>query len=172
MNFKIVLVGDGGVGKSVWLKRHISGQFEPKYIATLGVEVYPINFNTNYGTITFNVWDTAGQAKFGGLRDGYYAQAKGFIVFADYTNYYTLNHTKNWTKDVLRIVNNAPGVLVANKCDIPDNNKKFNVEELGQMGRELELPMYEISAKTNYQYEKPFLVLARQLTGKEDLVFC
>lgn len=44
------------------------------YIATLGVEVHPLTFHTNFGTICFNVWDTAGQEKFGGLRDGYYIQ--------------------------------------------------------------------------------------------------
>jgi GTPase SAR1 family protein len=40
-------------------------------IATLGVEVHPLTFHTNFGAIVFNTWDTAGQEKFGGLRDGY-----------------------------------------------------------------------------------------------------
>lgn len=47
--------------------------FSPS-IATLGVEVHPLSFHTNRGGITYNVWDTAGQEKFGGLRDGYYIQ--------------------------------------------------------------------------------------------------
>jgi GTPase SAR1 family protein len=46
------------------------------YLATLGVEVHPLVFHTNRGPIRFNVWDTAGQEKFGGLRDGYYIQGK------------------------------------------------------------------------------------------------
>lgn len=45
-------------------------------VATLGVEVHPLVFHTNRGAIRFNVWDTAGQEKFGGLRDGYYIQGK------------------------------------------------------------------------------------------------
>jgi len=44
--------------------------------ATLGVEVHPLVFHTNRGPIRFNVWDTAGQEKFGGLRDGYYIQGE------------------------------------------------------------------------------------------------
>lgn len=48
------------------------GEFEKKYIPTLGVEVRPLKFSTNFGPLIFNVWDTAGQEKFGGLRDGYY----------------------------------------------------------------------------------------------------
>jgi len=85
------LVGDGGVGKTTFVKRHITGEFEKRYVgtsnsfislvlscvtiryflATLGVEVYPLKFYTNLGPIQYNVWDTAGQEKFGGLRDGY-----------------------------------------------------------------------------------------------------
>jgi GTP-binding nuclear protein Ran len=53
------------------VKRHLTGEFEKKYIATLGVEVHPMVFHTNHGPIKFNVWDTAGQEKLGGLRDGY-----------------------------------------------------------------------------------------------------
>lgn len=49
-------------------------------LATLGVEVHPLVFHTNRGAIKYNVWDTAGQEKFGGLRDGYYIQ--GMLPFA------------------------------------------------------------------------------------------
>ena len=58
--FKLVLVGDGGVGKTTFVKRHLTGEFEKKYIATLGVEVHPMDFHTSKGRIIFNVWDTAG----------------------------------------------------------------------------------------------------------------
>ena len=58
--FKLVLVGDGGVGKTTFVKRHLTGEYEKKYIATIGVEVHPMPFFTNKGQIKFNVWDTAG----------------------------------------------------------------------------------------------------------------
>jgi len=48
--------------------------------ATLGVEVHPLVFHTNRGPIRFNVWDTAGQEKFGGLRDGYYIQGEFCVI--------------------------------------------------------------------------------------------
>lgn len=69
--YKMVLVGDGGVGKTTFVKRHLTGEFEKKYIATLGVEVHPMEFSTSRGKVRFMVWDTAGQEKLSGLRDGY-----------------------------------------------------------------------------------------------------
>lgn len=79
-SFKCVLVGDGGTGKTTFVKRHLTGEFEKKYVATLGVEVHPLVFHTNRGAIRFNVWDTAGQEKFGGLRDGYYIQVIIYFI--------------------------------------------------------------------------------------------
>ncbi len=84
--FKVVLVGDGATGKTTFVKRHISGEFEKKYVATLGVEVRPLPFYTNKGRVMLNVWDTAGQEKFGGLRDGYYIMANAAIIFFDLTS--------------------------------------------------------------------------------------
>ena len=80
--FKLVLVGDGGVGKTTFVKRHLTGEFEKKYVATLGVDVYPLTFHTNHGPIKFVVWDTAGQEKFGGLRDGYGIIAECWVLGA------------------------------------------------------------------------------------------
>ena len=113
--FKLVLVGDGGVGKTTFVKRHKSGEFEKKYVgklmkhkfslrtpliylslhsinkylqylATLGVEVHPLTFYTSLGPVTYNCWDTAGQEKFGGLRDGYYVGGKAAIIMFDVTS--------------------------------------------------------------------------------------
>merc|ERR1712051_697130 len=98
--FKLVLVGDGGVGKTTFVKRHLTGEFEKKYVATLGVEVHPLVFHTNRGPLRFNVWDTAGQEKFGGLRDGYYIQGQCAIVMFDVTSRVTYKNVPNWHRDL------------------------------------------------------------------------
>jgi len=122
--FKLVLVGDGGVGKTTFVKRHLTGEFEKKYVATLGVEVHPLGFTTNRGAITFNVWDTAGQEKFGGLRDGYYIQGQCAIIMFDVTSRITYKNVPTWHKDLVRVCENIPIVLCGNKVDIKDRKVK------------------------------------------------
>ncbi|KAI4733456.1 ras-domain-containing protein, partial [Aureobasidium sp. EXF-8845] len=123
--FKLVLVGDGGTGKArsfpaldnassidlritTFVKRHLTGEFEKKYIATLGVEVHPLGFTTNLGQIQFDVWDTAGQEKFGGLRDGYYINGQCGIIMFDVTSRITYKNVPNWHRDLVRVCENIP----------------------------------------------------------------
>ncbi|KAF9421880.1 hypothetical protein HW555_002320 [Spodoptera exigua] len=122
--FKCVLVGDGGTGKTTFVKRHLTGEFEKKYVATLGVEVHPLVFHTNRGPIRFNVWDTAGQEKFGGLRDGYYIQGQCAIIMFDVTSRVTYKNVPNWHRDLVRVCEGIPIVLCGNKVDIKDRKVK------------------------------------------------
>jgi len=93
-------------------------------IATLGVEVHPLVFYTNRGPIRFNVWDTAGQEKFGGLRDGYYIQGQCAIIMFDVTSRVTYKNVPNWHRDLVRVCENIPIVLCGNKVDIKDRKVK------------------------------------------------
>ncbi|KAJ6473372.1 GTP-binding nuclear protein RAN [Mycena polygramma] len=166
--FKLVLVGDGGTGKTTFVKRHLTGEFEKKYIATLGVEVHPLTFTTNYGTICFNVWDTAGQEKFGGLRDGYYIQSQCGIIMFDVTARITYQNVPNWHRDLERVCENIPIVLCGNKVDVKERKVKPSAITFH---RKKNLQYYEISAKSNYNFEKPFLYLGRKLVGSSNLEF-
>jgi len=160
LQFKLVLVGDGGVGKTTFVKRHKSGEFEKKYVATLGADVHQIPFQTNHGLIKFNVWDTAGQEKFAGLRDGYYIKAKCAIIMFDVTSRISYKNVPNWHRDLTRVVEDIPIVLVGNKCDKDRAVKTKTIV----FHRKKNIQYFDISAKSNYNYEKPFLHLARELT--------
>ncbi|KAG0197592.1 GTP-binding nuclear protein gsp1/Ran [Mortierella sp. GBA30] len=166
--FKLVLVGDGGTGKTTFVKRHLTGEFEKKYIATLGVEVHPLSFTTNFGPIIFNTWDTAGQEKFGGLRDGYYINGQCGIIMFDLTSRITYKNVPNWHRDLVRVCENIPIVLCGNKVDIKERKVKPKAIDFH---RKKSLQYYDISAKSNYNFEKPFLWLARKLAGHQDLEF-
>lgn len=166
--FKLVLVGDGGTGKTTFVKRHLTGEFEKKYVATLGVEIHPLKFYTNYGVISFNCWDTAGQEKFGGLRDGYYIQGQCAIIMFDVTSRITYKNVPSWHKDLVRVCENIPIVLCGNKVDVKERKVKA---KMITFHRKKNLQYYDISAKSNYNFEKPFLWLARKLCGETELEF-
>lgn len=166
--FKLVLVGDGGTGKTTFVKRHLTGEFEKKYVATLGVEVHPLKFCTNHGEIMFDVWDTAGQEKFGGLRDGYYINGLCAIIMFDVTSRVTYKNVPNWHRDLFRVCEDIPMVLCGNKVDMRD--RKVKAKNI-TFHRKKNIQYYDISAKSNYNYEKPFLWLAKQLSGERSLEF-
>merc|ERR1711871_240090 len=167
-HFKCLLVGDGGVGKTTFVKRHVTGEFEKKYVATIGVEVHPLPFDTGRGRICFNVWDTAGQEKFGGLRDGYYIQGQCAIIMFDVTGRITYKNVPVWYRDLMRVCEAIPIVLVGNKVDVKE--RKVKVKQIN-FHRKKNLGYYDISAKSNFNYEKPFLYLAKKLVGDQHLIF-
>ena len=164
--FKLVLVGDGGVGKTTFVKRHLTGEFERKYVATLGVEVHPLPFHTNRGQLFFNVWDTAGQEKYGGLRDGYYIQGECAIIMFDVTSRITYKNVPNWHRDLVRVCEGIPIVLCGNKVDVKD--RKVKAKQI-IFHRKKNLQYFDISAKSNYNFEKPFIWLMRKLSGDPNL---
>ena len=136
--------------------------------ATIGVEVSPLDFYTNRGQLRFYCWDTAGQEKFGGLRDGYYIRGQCAIIMFDVTARLSYKNVPTWHRDLTRVCENIPIVLCGNKVESKDRQVKYkNVV----FHRKKNLQYYEISAKSNYQFEKPFLYLARKLVGDPMLHF-
>jgi GTP-binding nuclear protein Ran len=168
VEYKLVLVGDGGVGKTTFVKRHRSGDFEKRYIPTIGVEVRSLTFPTNYGELTFNCWDTAGQERFGHLREGYYIGGEAAIIMFDVTTRVTYKNVLTWYKDLERVCSGIPIVLCGNKVDC--KTREVLPNEIS-FHRKRSIQYYDISAKSHYNYEKPFWYLLYKLTGKADLKF-
>jgi len=158
--FKCVLVGDAGVGKTSLIRRHLTGEFVQVYDATLNANINPLVFNTTSGPIRFCVWDCAGQEKFGGLGATYYVQADCAIVMFDLTSRISYNYCRDWIAKVRNICGDIPIILVGNKFDIADRKVMPNDINLH---REINALYYDISVKSNYQFEKPFLGLAQML---------
>lgn len=182
--FKVVLLGDGGVGKSTYLKRLMLGEFEPKYVATMGVEVVPLHLQTTAGKLVLKIWDCSGRAEFGGMCDGYLLMAKAAILMFDLTSKITLKNIDYWYQDLCRVNGrdmierdgvqkwfcSLPVVMLGNKADVKD--RKVTVDILHSW-----LPKYrcakfayaDISARNSIQIEYALLILARKLTGIADL---
>lgn len=157
MEYKIVLMGDGGVGKTCLIHKLNSHFFEQRYIPTLGVVVHPFKFKTNLGEVTLNVWDTAGQEKLTGLRQGYYDDADGAIVMYDSQSMLSFKNVTSWINDFANRCPNSPIVICANKIDI--NPSKIQTSGL------------LISVKNSSNIKDPFLELFRLIMKNETLIF-
>ncbi|KAG7153972.1 GTP-binding nuclear protein GSP2/CNR2-like, partial [Homarus americanus] len=163
-NYKIVLVGDGGTGKSSYVARLQSGKFYLEYIATLGVEKHKIAIATSHGPCTVTIWDTAGQEKLGPLRDGYYSGADAAIIFFDVTSRVTYKNVPNWHKDIHRVRPDIPIVLCANKIDVKERKvKRITYHSKLRMG------FFEISVKDRICLKEPLQYLLQQLTKEPEL---
>jgi small GTP-binding protein len=116
--YEVVLVGNGGVGKTTYIKRLIIDEYEHKYVATLRVEIHSLRFITTHGDTIFGTWDTTGVFKFGGLRDGYYYAADCAIVMYEAAN--TTEQIQQWITALLPHTQNI--ILVRNKLDLGGEN--------------------------------------------------
>ena len=165
--FNLILVGDGGVGKTSFVKAHMTGEFEKKYVATLGSEVYPLTFHTNKGAIKFNCWDTAGQERYGELRELENNQWQCAIIIFDVRCRSTYNNaTEDWYKELTRARKNIPIVLCGDNAESKD--RKVKAEQI-TFHHEENRQYYDISIKSNYNLEKPLIWLARKLMGDNTL---
>jgi len=168
--FKICLVGDGGTGKTTFINRVLNGDFISKYYATQGAVTKFITLGLGDNSfVKYEVWDTAGQEKNVGLKDGYYIGAIASFFFFDANSRETM---QNLTKH-MRAFYNACGVenpkmfILANKMDIAKNMFDFNkyLQRVVQYNPEF----IQISAKTGYNFHLPFERLTRMLFNDSTL---
>jgi GTP-binding nuclear protein Ran len=164
--FKIALVGDGGVGKTTYLKRFLTGDFEKRYIPTVGAEIYDMELHPlteEAGKLSrFEIWDTAGQEKYTGVTTNYYKNADAAIIMFDTTSLVSYKNVAKWYNDIREVSPNIPIVLVGNKCDVKDRKVKAHRITFHRMHN---LAYFDISAKSNYNFDKPFLKLDTILTA-------
>merc|ERR1711865_1190372 len=104
---------------------------------------------TSCGPVVFNVWDTAGQEKFGGLRDGYYVHAQAAIVMFDVSSRMTYQHVPKWFQDLERACSGVPQVLVGNKVDLKE--RELKAQQI-TYHRRRGIQYYDVSAKSNYNF--------------------
>ena len=104
----------------------------------------------------------------GGLRDGYYIHGQCAVIMFDVTSRLTYKNVPTWHRDLCRVCENIPIVLCGNKVDV--KNRQVKPKQV-TFHRKKNLQYHEISAKSNYNYEKPFLYLARKLVGDPQLHF-
>jgi len=164
VEFKVLLVGDSRVGKTTFVKKLLTNEFENNYVPTKGVQVTPVTFWTNFGHIKFNIWDISGLEEEN--KEGYYIGADCAIIMFDVKSARTAKNVPKWYKDLRRICGNIAVVVVGNK--VVEKNRKFKMRHVGYM-RKNGLQYYDFSNKIDYQFDKPFLYLMKRLANSIDL---
>uniref|UniRef100_A0A7S1GR15 Uncharacterized protein n=1 Tax=Cyclophora tenuis TaxID=216820 RepID=A0A7S1GR15_CYCTE len=166
--FKLVLIGDSGVGKSCLLLRFADDAFTESYISTIGVDFRFRTVKIDKKTVKLQIWDTAGQERFRTITSAYYRGADGIIMVYDVTSSESFDHVNDWLKEVNRYA--AEGtvkLLVGNKSDrVAD--KVVTEEKAKEFADELGIAFLETSAKSAKNVEEAFLTMAGELIRQRD----
>jgi len=162
--FKLLLIGDSGVGKSCLLLRFADHTYTESYISTIGVDFKIRTITTrDEKTIKLQIWDTAGQERFRTITSSYYRGAHGIIVVYDVTDQESFNNVKQWLNEIERYAcEKVNKLLVGNKCDLV-SKKAVSYEVAKAFADKLDIPFLETSAKAATNVEKACLTMADQL---------
>eukprot|EP00450_Noctiluca_scintillans_P032170 CAMPEP_0194552172 /NCGR_PEP_ID=MMETSP0253-20130528/96588_1 /TAXON_ID=2966 /ORGANISM="Noctiluca scintillans" /LENGTH=235 /DNA_ID=CAMNT_0039399637 /DNA_START=62 /DNA_END=770 /DNA_ORIENTATION=- len=191
--FKLLLIGDSGVGKSCMLLRFADDTYTESYISTIGVDFKIRSVQHEGKTIKLQIWDTAGQERFRTITSSYYRGAHGIIIVYDVTDKESFNNVKNWVGEIDKYA--ADGVnklLVGNKCDLASkkvvstdeakeladslsqqasrweqvdlaSKKVVSTDEAKELADSLNLRLLETSAKNAHNVEEAFNTMAGEI---------
>lgn len=161
--FKLVLIGDSGVGKSCLLLRFADDNFTDSYISTIGVDFRFRTITIDDKTVKLQIWDTAGQERFRTITSAYYRGADGIIMVYDVTSLESFDHVEEWLSEVDRYANESTSkLLVGNKADLIEE-KQVPEETAQGFAEKLQIPFLETSAKTATNVDTAFLTMAKEL---------
>ncbi|CEP24813.1 SEC4 [Cyberlindnera jadinii] len=164
--YKLLLIGDSGVGKSCILLRFVEDKFSPSFITTIGIDFKIRTVEVDGAKIKLQVWDTAGQERFRTITTAYYRGAAGIIIVYDVTDERTFENVKNWYEAINQhATEDAQVFLVGNKNDNADL-RAVSYEQGEALARELGVPFLETSAKTNENVEELFIKLTKIIHDK------
>ena len=154
--FKVVLVGDSGVGKSCLLSRFAWDQFSLDSKSTIGVEFATKSVMIEGQTVKAQLWDTAGQERYRAITTAYYREAVGAVIVYDITKEDTFKSVEKWVQDVRNNTSREVCImLVGNKCDL--RKERAVTTEMGKLfARNNELSFLEASALDSTNVESAF----------------
>jgi len=145
--FKLLLIGDSGVGKSCLLLRFADDTYTESYISTIGVDFKIRTVDLDGKVCKLQIWDTAGQERFRTITSSYYRGAHGIIIVYDVTDLESFNNVRTWLYEIDRYASeNVNKLLVGNKVDLV-SKKAVETDTAKQFADSLEMPFLETSAK-------------------------
>eukprot|EP01120_Amphizonella_sp_Union-15-10_P005439 TRINITY_DN1624_c0_g1_i2.p1 TRINITY_DN1624_c0_g1~~TRINITY_DN1624_c0_g1_i2.p1 ORF type:complete len:219 (-),score=35.77 TRINITY_DN1624_c0_g1_i2:63-719(-) len=162
--FKVLFIGDSGVGKSSVLIRMTEGGFYEDQSCTIGVDFKQYLVKLNDKRVNLTIWDTAGQEKFRSLTSSYYRGTQGIILVYDVTSNETFENIENWLEEVntYSTNNDVVKLLVGNKCDMKEE-RVVSFEKGKKYADEKALLFAECSSKTGEGIENAIEVLVSRI---------
>ncbi len=164
---KVVILGDGGVGKSSLMNRFVNNEFDSQSFHTIGVEFLNKDILVGDDIYTMQIWDTAGQERFKSLRTPFYRGTDCCLLTFDVNDAQSFQNVLMWKKEFLhyadvRDPDHFPFVLLGNKVDT--NTRAITTEQAQQWcAGNGNMPYFETSAKDNINVELAFKTAAEVL---------
>jgi len=164
--FKILLIGDSGVGKSCLLLRFADDSWTDSHISTIGVDFKIKTLNCDGKVIKLQIWDTAGQERFRTITSSYYRGAQGIILVFDCTDMESFNNVKQWLGEIDRYAcENVNKLLVGNKTDLVQG-RVVDKSVAQEFADSMTIPYIETSAKNATGVEDAFMLMARAIKDR------
>ncbi len=164
--FKLLLIGDSGVGKTCILFRFSDDAFNTTFISTIGIDFKIKTIELGGKKIKLQIWDTAGQERFHTITTSYYRGAMGILLVYDITNSKSFDNIAKWLRNIQEHASeDVEKMILGNKCDMED--KRVVSKEKGEaIASENGIKFFETSAKTNVNIDKAFVELSQSILDK------
>jgi small GTP-binding protein len=171
LSFKLIFIGDSGVGKSCLTTKAVKNSFEEYYQATVGFEFLTFNMKVNDKVIKLQIWDTCGQEIYKSLISNFYRNSSLAVLIYAIDNKESFNHVENWLNDLKSQANPDVRIfLVGNKADL-EEDRKVSKEEGEKYKEDQHLDLFmEASAKSGHN-ARNVLVEAAKILYKDYLKF-
>ncbi|XP_066504623.1 ras-related protein Rab-21-like [Hoplias malabaricus] len=162
-SFKVVMLGEGCVGKTSVILRYCENKFYSKHITTLQASFFTKKLNISGTRVNLSIWDTAGQERFHALGPIYYRESNGAVLLYDITDEDSFQKIKLWVKELRRILGNEVCLcIVGNKTDL-DKDRNVSAEEAERYAETVGAQHFQTSAKLNTGISELFLSLCRRM---------
>jgi len=166
--FKVVLLGEGRVGKTSILLRYTKGEYSDRQISTLQASYLDKRVMIGNNAVQLSIWDTAGQERFHALGPIYYRDAAGALLVYDITDAESFNKVKNWVKELRKIVGNDIIIVIAgNKIDL-EKNRNVDENEAIKYAESVGAMHMHTSAKANRGLDEVFESLAQKMLDQKE----
>jgi Ras-related protein Rab-8A len=164
--YKLLLIGNSGVGKSCTLLRFTDDSFTPSFITTIGIDFKIRTIEVDDKRIKLQVWDTAGQERFRTITTAYYRGAMGVIIVYDVTDRNSFDQVDSWYQNVEEYARDKVSiVLIGNKCDLTDK-RVITTDEGRRLAKRLGVNFFETSAKDKTGVDETFYEITRLITKR------